>query len=94
MAEMGVDLFCGNCKFWRRLKLGQAGGTCRANPPIPMLVGAKPSLIHPGHQEPLFSNMWPGVPDTEWCGRHELADTRMKQLDVSQLQLADPEGRA
>lgn len=82
---------CGNCRFFRRIRIGQAGGVCRAKPPVPMLIGAQ-SNPHTNEQFPIINTYWPQIPDTEWCG--EYARRVVPQVDLSKLSLEELGGAA
>jgi hypothetical protein len=45
-------------------------GTCRALPPVPILLGMVPTL-NPQEMKPVVQAIWPGVPDDGLCSMFE-----------------------
>lgn len=61
---------CGNCRYFRRSKPGQALGVCRAWPPTLVFMGFQQPSLQGQPPIPVTSSFWPLLADTEWCGSH------------------------
>lgn len=89
---VGLIESCGSCRFFRRLQVGQAGGVCRAWPPVPMVAGI---MKHPttGETFPRVNTYWPEIPDSEWCGAYEKR-AHGAGIDLGKLDIEELEGEA
>lgn len=43
-----------------------ASGSCRQNPPVPVVVGMDTQM---GRPRPITMAFWPGVKKGDWCGQ-------------------------
>ena len=62
---------CGTCNAWLKQPGGKQG-LCRANPPLPIMLGMKQQkaivgLPNSGVAEPMIASVFPQMTDTGWC---------------------------
>ena len=87
----GVTRGCGGCAFFKRIRIGQPGGFCRARPPSVLMVGMGEGFDR--RPIPVVNTYWPQVPDTEWCGEWG-PKLDLTAIDPEALQNAEMEGTA
>jgi len=82
----GTSQDCGNCKFFRRGRVGQSLGVCRSRAPVPLMVGMTKDAM--GNGVPVINTYWPQVPDTELCGDWS-RKVDLGAIDLTKLELED-----
>jgi hypothetical protein len=62
--EAASDISCGRCAFYKlaNVLMPSAGGMCRRNPPIPILIGQDAA------RNPVVPGFFPMVSKDIWCG--------------------------
>ena len=83
-----TDETCGSCKFFRRLGPMQPMGDCHEGPPTALLLGRAQNGL------PVVDTFWPRVPDTEFCGAHQLPKHRAESINLAEIAPEALEGNA
>lgn len=79
---------CGSCKFFVRDAPMQIMGKCHEAPPTLLLLGRAQNGL------PVVDTFWPPVPDTEFCGRHQLSKPRAASINLAEIATESLEGNA
>ena len=93
----GVKASCGTCSAY--YAQGEGGGVCRANPPVPLLMGVQrrqsrlSGMGAPADMEATVESVFPGVAATGWCRGWEPSDEVRKEAN-GHARDAQAEGQA
>lgn len=82
---------CSNCNAF--VADNEQQGTCRASPPMPVLVGMRPPVMQGQPPIPVFQAMFPTVGVGWWCRKH-VQVIELSKIDMSNFGQLAPEGSA
>ena len=81
---------CRLCRHWfAHPKMPKGVGQCRANPPVPLVVGV---MQHPvtGQPQPVINGFFPETPADSFCGRCESKlELPLGAIDLAKLQIEE-----
>jgi hypothetical protein len=60
---MKMNKTCKDCDFWHKTPTSLSTAQCRANSPVPLLIGVNPDMT------PIIAAVFPETGQNVWCGK-------------------------